>query len=149
MFDAAPKTWENQTDSKLILVPQHLVLGIFDQVGPMLQKALDRADGKFNLYDLIAWTLAGNMHLWVSMRDGKIEAACIAQILRFPRKTICGLPFLGGKGMAHWLRFENQMMEWAKSQGATEFEGYDARAGAWLRKLTDWSLKYTVIGKKI
>ena len=160
MLDTKPASWEDQDTARLFRVDLPFVLPMMDKgAAGMLQKALDRADGKFGLYDLISMILSGHMTLWVVLRGEELIAAGITQILRFPKKVICSLPFVGGGNMKLWLGFEPQLMEWAKTQGASELEGYDVRAGSfmsrwakrspWLRTLTGWEPKYLVIRKPI
>jgi hypothetical protein len=114
----------------------------------LLTPAVDRSRGRYQPGDVIALILQGQFTLWGSVNGDKLEAVCVAQILNFPRARVLGLPFIGGRNMVHWLRFEKEITEWAKSQGCTQIEGYDARGGAWTR-VTDWKEHYLAIGKEI
>lgn len=135
--------------SRLWLAPRETLLGILGDVLPLLTPAVERSKGRYEVGDVIALCLQGHMQMWCSVRDEKIEAVCVTQILTFPRAKVLAMTFIGGKNSAHWLRFEADMAVWAKEQGCSQLEGYDARNGAWLRVTEGWSENYLAIGKPI
>lgn len=133
--------------SDLILVPVDKVLGVMPDVGPMLQPAIDLSDGRWDLWTVVAGLLGGQLHLWISLDDGKLEAALITRVVDYPKMRVLSLPFLGGKAMEKWLHFQAQIEEFGRSQGCKEIEGY-ARAG-FRRVLKDWLFSWTFIRKAI
>lgn len=116
-------------------------------VGPMLEPAVARANGHWDIWSLISYLLAGSMYLWISMRDGEIEAALVARIVDYPRMRTLDIPFVGGKNRQHWLTHESELVEWAKANGCKRMEGY-VRKG-WLRVLKDWKIQSTCIYKDL
>jgi hypothetical protein len=97
------------------------------------------------------------MNLWVSTRDGKVEAVAVTQVMVWPGRKLCGIPFVGGRHRRNWLKFEADIIEFARSQGCVDrdgrvlLEGYDTRGGAWLRTLkgTGWEPGYIQMRKAV
>lgn len=114
----------------------------------MLKPAIDQSDGRWSLWDVVAGLLAGGMHLWVLLENDKITAACVTRFIQYPQMKALGLQFIGGKGaLRAILAHEDDMKEWARTQGCTELEGY-ARKG-WLKYLTHWKPSWTFITRRI
>lgn len=131
-----------------VFTPQD-VLAHMGKILPLLTPAVERSDGRYEPGDVIALILQGVMTLWASIDDdGAIEAVCVTQILHFPRARVLSMPFLGGKNIGRWRSFEGELIDWARKQGCTQIEGYDARNGAWAR-LLGWNRRYIAIGKEI
>ena len=106
-----------------------------------LLKALARTDN-FNEADVLQMLLAGHMQLWHCD-----TAACVGQVITYPKLKVYSFPLVAGVGRDEWLHFQDDIAKWAKQHGCSQFEGY-ARRG-WLRVLTDWTEKHTVIRKDI
>ena len=135
-------------ESTLLLVPRDRVLSIIHQVVPLLEPALARASGRYEIGDIIALCLAEQMQLWVSVYRGTVEAVCVTQINIFPRKKVLGIVFVGGGERDHWMPFGEKIIAWGKEKGCTQVDAYDARHGAWGR-ITGWKERYRVIGTEI
>jgi hypothetical protein len=115
----------------------------------MLQKAVDKTQKDFLLEDILGFLIAQDMQLWVWVEDNDIVACCITQIINYPRRSVCTLPYIAGSGMRRFLQCEDQIIAWAKERGCTQLEGFDR--GGWLRvlKLKNWFRAWTVIRKDI
>lgn len=133
--------------SELFLVPVDKILVVMPDVGPMLQPAIDLSDGRWDLWSVVAHLLNGHMALWISVNEGKPEAAMVTRVVDYPKLRVLSLPFLGGKAMENWMHFEPQIMAYGKSLGCAEMEGY-ARAG-FKRVLNDWFFGWTFIRKPL
>lgn len=133
--------------SDLILVPTDKILAVMPDVAPMLQPAIDLSDGRWDLWSVVAMLLNGQGSLWISVSDGKPEAAMIARVLDYPKMRVLSLPFLGGTAMRNWMQFEPQIAAWGKSLGCVEMEGY-ARTG-FKRVLKDWLFGWSFIRKPL
>jgi len=116
-------------------------------VSPLLQKAVDKGQGDFLLQDYYEALLLRNMQLWVWKPEEKITAACVTQILSYPRRKVCQILLLGGTGLKDWLKKENSLVEWAREQGCSQMEGF-ARDG-WLGVLPHWVKCWNTIRRNI
>jgi hypothetical protein len=91
--------------------------------------------------------MLGQMHLWISVNNGVIEAAACTRIIDYPKMRVLSLPFLGGKVLQNWLHFQAQLEAWGRAHGCKEIEGY-ARKG-FRRVLADWKFGWTFIRKPL
>jgi hypothetical protein len=114
------------------------------QVLPLINSALEYSD-KYTSQFIYESLKSRDMQLWLSI-DGEIEACCITRIENFPTGKVCTIFLVAGKNMDHWLRFEEQIERWAKSQGCQSIEAY-GRPG-WVR-VTGWEQIHVVIRKRI
>lgn len=133
--------------SEPCLVPTNHLLPILADAMALLEPAIARSVGRWGVGDVAAALLTGQMHLWVSLDDGKIECACAVRFIDYPRMRACGLQFIGGKFPPNWDEFEARVTEWAKANGCRELESY-ARKG-WLRRLRHWKPTWTFISRPI
>lgn len=133
--------------SDLYLIPVDKILAVMPDVQPMLQPAIDLSDGRWDLWSVIGGLLSGQMQLWVSLNDGKPEAAMVTRVVDYPKLRVLSLPFLGGSGMRNWLKFEPQIMAFAKAHGCKEMEGY-ARLG-FKRVLKGWIFSWSFMRRPL
>lgn len=133
--------------SELILVPPDKIFAVMPDVQPLLVPAIELSDGRWDIWSVAAQLLLGHMHLWISVENGKPEAAMVTRFVDYPKMRVLSIPFLGGKAMDNWMQFEPQISTWGKAQGAVELEGY-ARAG-FKRVLKDWVFGWTFIRKPL
>ena len=87
------------------------------------------------------------MHLWLSIRDGKPEAAMVTRFNEFPRMKVCFIQFIGGHDRKRWLRFQPQIEAWAKANGCSEMETYGRKG--WIRVLKDYVVGWTILRKAL
>lgn len=146
MVDIAPL---QATESRLWRMSPQDALRCMSEVLYLLTPAVDRSRGRYEPGDVIALILQGRMTLWASVRGEVIEAVGVTQFLHFPRARVLSMPFVGGRDMEHWLQFMDDIIAWGRENGATQIETYDARGGAWLKKLPDWEKYYVTIGRNI
>ncbi len=130
------------------LITPHGVAGIWNEVGPMINRAVERGDGNYFLEDVFSLLLENRAQLWVAVEeDETIHAAMVTQISVFPRKRILTVLYLAGKHRKFWIHFMDSIELWAKNQGCVGVEAY-ARVGL-LKWLPEWRRAYTVIRKDI
>jgi len=128
-------------------VLSHDVESIWDIVSPILERALAKSAGDYNIQDVFGELLSRDQQLWVWVEDGKIEACCTTKIVNYPRSRICTMPLIAGTKMKNWLSSEETMVAWAKENNCTQIEGY-ARDG-WLRVLKHWTKVWTTIRRDV
>jgi hypothetical protein len=134
-------------DTTLVQVPIKDVMYLMPDIGPMLEPAIDRSDGRWTLYDVLALILQGQMHLWIAHDNEKVIAAMVTRFVDYPRLRSLGLMFIGGSMRKMWLGHEDEVIEWARANNCTQMEGY-ARKG-WLRILPHWKPDWTFISRTI
>ena len=117
---------------------------------PLIQKALNHAEGALSTTDVLRMILNGQMHLWVGFQDNKIFTAIVTEFINYPRHKICRIITTAtqtGHDFDEWYptMFQN-VEEFALSEGCVALEAWCRKGLA--RKL-DWEHNYTVINKPI
>src|SRR3990167_9131631 len=125
------------TENVLYLIPIQGIADAMTEAAPLLIPAINRSGGRTDIYHVQAALLTGKKQLWVSRRDGKMDAALVGFFTFYPLKCCYALEFIGGVGRKNWLIFEPQISAWAKANGASELIGYFRRG--WFRVLTGWT----------
>lgn len=149
MFDAAPTPW---VTSKLRMADPVYTLANMDAIIRCLKPAVERSKGEWRVGDIIALILQGSMQLWTSERDGEVEAVCVTQLLFWPNMKALNFVFIGGKRAGNWIAMDDEMAEWARSQGCTELRGvFDMDRKGWWRWIArkGWEPAYTIVRKAI
>jgi hypothetical protein len=120
---------------------------VWPTVEPILQRALDRSRGEYLAEDLHGYIKRREMQLWIAVNDGEIKAACLTEIVNFPRLKVCRLVIAAGEGMHHWVKLGSDIFkDWAKAQGCEEIRG-GGRKG-WSRAL-GWKPIYYMCGERL
>lgn len=130
-------------------IPAQCVPDVWNTCAPLLQKAVEKTQKDFLLDDILNALLLRDMQLWVWIEDFKIVACCVTQIVVYPQRKICQLPFIGGSGMKQFLKCEDEFILWARAHGCSQLEGFDR--GGWLRILSvkNWFKAWVTIRKDI
>lgn len=145
MLDTKPTPW---TESVLEVIAPDQLMAHLTEVAPFIKQATDRSNGRWDVWEVLRCIAIGKMKLWLSRdQNGRVECCAVTQLIFYPLKVVCEIPFVGGDSMAHWLKFEDVIGTWAKAQGATELGGFDCRGGAWLRVLDGWERQHISIRK--
>jgi len=134
----------------LLGVPHTSLDEVWDKAKLLLEKAYVRGERDYNLDDIRQGLLSRDYQLWVWVESGEILAACITCIVIYPRRKICALMMIGGKGLHLWKdEAQKIIVKWAKDNGCSALEGYQVRA--WLRVLRsfNWRVAWTTIRKDI
>ena len=134
-------------ETQLALIPRENILSIWPQVEAMLLPAIERSDGRWDKWAVITGLVNAQMELWIAHRDGKPEAAMIGRIQEFPCMRVYALPWLGGKYMRHWMHFEPAVVEYARSRGCKELEGYGRKG--FQRVVPHWKFSWTFMRRPI
>lgn len=113
-----------------------------------LQKAVDKADGKWSIEAIYQKLLTKDMQLWVACTDS-IHAAGITQVFDFPCVKVCFLLFLGGEDMPIWENTIDTLERVAIEWGCDYLE-IQGREG-WVRvlKAKGYEKTYSVLRKKL
>ena len=115
---------------------------------PLIQKALDHAEGALTTTDALRLVLNGRMHLWVGFDNNEIFVALLTEIIDYPRHKICRIITTAtqtGHDFDEWYptMFDN-VEKFALSEGCIALEAWCRKGLA--RKL-DWDHEHSVVYK--
>jgi hypothetical protein len=106
-------------------VPRDQVNGIWPVVGPMLNKAITRTNGRWHNVDVLAACLEGTTSVWIAFdEDSNIIGTATITISTYPSGMKVGrMDYLGGHDRDLWF---DQMWEtttnYARDLGCERFE---------------------------
>lgn len=118
---------------------------VWDKVSPLIERALQYADGKFTIESVKNSLVSRNMQLWVYINND-IKSCAVTQIHSYPNKKVCSVLFAAGQDVHEWLQFMTLVEEWARSNLCESIEIY-GRPG-WER-LLGWERIHVVIRKNL
>lgn len=127
---------------EVIIVHPAFVKKLWPKVGPILDRAVKRANGNLYLEDLLNDILAERAVLWVVFYGKEVEGAFTTQVSTYHRRKVCAVPFVAGKNLREWIESYELIKDWARARGCDAVEGY-ARKG-WFRALRQMKPIYTV-----
>ena len=115
---------------------------------PLIQKALNHAEGALSTTDVLRMILNGQMHLWVGFQDNKIFTAIVTEIINYPRHKICRIITTAtetGHDLDEWYpTMLKHVEEFALGEGCVALEAWCRKGLA--RKL-DWDHEHSVVYK--
>jgi len=102
---------------------------LWDVVGPMLKAACDVAIGDLDctIDQLKSQLGAGAQALLVAVKENQIIGAASIGVYNYPNHRVAVLTATGGKGITNPEVME-QVVAWAKSQGATKIRAHASGA---------------------
>lgn len=102
---------------------------LWGKVGPMLEAACDVAVGELDctIDQLKLQLVGGAQTLLVAVEDGDIKGAASISVVSLPNHRVATLTATGGKGITN-PDVMNQVVAWAKSQGATKLRAHASGA---------------------
>ena len=110
------------------------------QVWPLVEKYFKAAEeygvGDCTTDQLKLQLVSGAATLLVAVENEEIKGACAMQMNNLPNHRVAVILSLGGKGVIDEETF-NQVVEWAKAQGATKIRAWakDAQAKLFKQKV--------------
>ena len=132
---------------KVALVEAEDVDMVWDEVSPLIEKALRHAEGELIPNDIKKHLDSGNLRLWVALEDRDVIAAMVTEIIQYPRKKIVRIITLAGKDMGMWYKFLPMLEGYAIRYGCSSLEAWSRKGMA--RKLKDWKHSYDIITKDL
>ena len=108
--------------------PNH-VHQVWSTVGPFIKSAVDVALGDLDctLDQLKLQLVSGSQTLLVAVEDEKVIGAATIQVSSHPNQRVATLTATGGRGITNPEVME-QVVTWAKSQGATKIRAFASGA---------------------
>jgi hypothetical protein len=107
---------------RLYGVLSHAIDSVWPDASKLLEKAVNYADGKYALTDIYQAIKNRDMQLWVAFDDVGMCAACVTQIICYPRKKVLFLLFSGGMRFEKWMHLTYDMVAFAKEHGCSSVE---------------------------
>lgn len=104
-------------------VPKRDIPLIWNQVEPLVNKALATGRGELWACDVLTLLLSGDMQLWAAFDGQTVKAICITEIVTFPRLKICRFAYAAGSDMRVWAQHLDTVKAWAKAHGCQEIWG--------------------------
>ena len=132
---------------KVALVEAEDVDMVWDEVSPLIEKALRHAEGELIPNDIKKHLDASNLRLWVALENRDVIAAMVTEIIQYPRKKIVRVITLAGKNMDLWYDFLPMIEGYAIRNDCSSLEAWSRKGMA--RKLKDWKHSYDIITKDL
>jgi hypothetical protein len=144
-----PKNCAESPPTMLLGIPPDVVPAFWQIAAPLIGRAIEHADGRYEIADVLAAVLARDMQLWIAVdaRSMAVEAACVTEIVAYPREKRCGLVFCAGREADRWIRHLPEIADWAREQGCAALE-LQGRPG-WERLLRDWQKTHVLLRKRL
>ena len=132
---------------KVALVEAEDIDMVWDDVSPLIEKALRHAEGELIPDDIKKHLDSANLRLWVALKDRNVIAAMVTEIIQYPRKKIVRVITLAGKDMSLWYDFLPMLEGYAIRHGCSSLEAWTRKGMT--RKLKDWKHSYDIITKDL
>lgn len=139
-------SWASLTEWTVEGIPHEGVNSVWNEVEPLIQKALDRGRFEWTTDDIRFELMNRNSQLWVGKHNGVIVGAGVTQIRNYPRLRVC-IFTLGGGSQLKFYKWGIHLIEaWARSHQCDELRIHGRRG--WVR-LLGWEHAYTVAAKRL
>ena len=132
---------------KVALVNSEDIELVWDEVIPLVEKALSHAEGELKPEDIRKHLDTGDLRLWVALQDRDIIASMVTEIIQYPRKKIVRVITVAGKDMSMWYDFLPMLEGYAVRNGCSSLEAWTRKGMT--RKLKDWKHSYDIITKDL
>tara|TARA_R100000664_G_scaffold2953_1_gene6919 strand:+ start:546 stop:968 length:423 start_codon:yes stop_codon:yes gene_type:complete len=137
------------TTPNLLIVNPRDIPYIWNQVKPLVDKALEYSSGEITSNDLLKLLLNGRNELWCGIDDTGVTSAGITEIVTYPQKRILRIitwATRSGKDQELWTGALSNVEEYARHNGCDLLEAY-ARKG--LAKKLKWDSELVIITKNL
>jgi hypothetical protein len=120
---------------------------VWNDVVPLIEKALQHAEGELVPDDIKKHLDKGDLRLWVALEGKETIAAMVTEVIQYPRKKIVRVITLAGKNMDMWYDFLPMIEGYAIRNDCSSLEAWSRKGMA--RKLKDWKHSYDIITKDL
>lgn len=134
--------------SHFSVIPGEKVQEAWHIVRPVLQKAIDATDGRFNELSVMIAVQNGDMQLWFAGDETETaKVAVVTQIIDYPCQRYGVVLFCGGEGLELCQTYIGAIEEWFQRQGCHVVE-IIGRPG-WGKALDGYKRKSWVFAKRV
>ena len=130
-------------------IPHTELDSVWQEVLPWIESACRRTNGRYLASDIYRSLQLRETQLW-AYRNGGIEAVCVTEIIKYPRKKYCRILIGTGRNRQNWQHHVLDIEQWAWAQECDGMESF-ARIGWWrafYRTLTGWKFTHEYIEKE-
>ena len=141
----------NEEEIKITLVPGPDVAFIWDKVEPILKHAIERADGRWDMFNVQFWIADGTQQLWVAFdSEKKIRGAVTTSVIHYPGRKLLAIQHLAGRNMHEWAPQGLEVLErYAKDNGCDGVEAGGRKGFIKLLQQHGYTHSYTTYQKRI
>jgi len=132
---------------KVFLIESNDIDLVWNDVVPLIEKALQHAEGELVPDDIKKHLDTSELRLWVALENKDVIAAMVTEIVQYPRKKIVRVITLAGKDMSMWYDFLPMLEGYAIRSGCSSLEAWTRKGMT--RKLKDWKHSYDIITKDL
>ncbi len=133
----------------LLIVNPDDIEYVWEEVKPLLEKALIHAEGEMLSSDILELILEEKETLWVGMSEGDIFCAGVTEIITYPRKKVLRIITFAtksGHDYEMWKDFTDIIEGFGVRYGCSSIEAWTRKG---LAKKLNWDNEYSVITKDI
>lgn len=119
---------------------------------PMLQPAIDRANGELKMSDLYAMVFYEKAQVWLVYDEllEKILGAAVTEVVQYPELKSLRVFLLGGRRMASWKDLlDEHFGDFCEAEGITRIEVVGRKGFLAALANMGYDLAYTVLIKEI
>ncbi len=135
---------------KAILVPVKEIPSIWNEVEPLIDKALSYSTEKLKAFDFLVPILQGKVFLWIGIEDIDIEVVFLCEPQRRNDEEISlwihGIATKSGHGYKEWHPLLEDIKNFAKINGADFIE---AKVRKGLAKKLNWDETHSYVTLKL
>lgn len=108
---------------EIIAIPAPATVAAWPEAIKHLAEPIALSRGCYEPEDVFGYCQKGDMQLWLVAEDEAVLAACVTEIVNYPRKRVVRAVFCGGREMSKWLGLMDSTLEgWSKGWGCTGIE---------------------------
>ncbi len=136
-------------NESLLVVDSTDVDYVWDDVQPLIDKALIHSEGELLSEDIFKLIKKEMQVLWVGIKDKELFCAGVTEIIKYPRKKVLRIITFAtksGHDYEHWKDFIEVLEAFGAKQGCASVEAWTRKG---LAKKLDWDHEYSVITKDI
>ena len=131
-------------------IPHTQLQQIWPRVAPLLERAIKKGNGEYDLEDLHSY-LEDNSHILIIAHDDQdLHAALTINLIEYPMKRILNIGTAGGEVMDEWLdEFMEVIVTLAKAHQADSI--YIQGRDGWIKKMRKYYFNkaYTVLERTV
>jgi len=144
-----PRSLIDKNKPNLLIVNPNDIDQVWEDVKPLLDKALVHSDGEMLSSDILDLILDGREVLWVGIDNGEIFCAGVTEVITYPRKKVLRIiTFASKSGHDYelWKDFTDIIEGFGVRHECSSIEAWTRKG---LAKKLKWDNEYSVITKDI
>ena len=125
------------------------VFPIWDEVEPLITKALVKSDEAFSSLDYLDLIMRGVCTLWIGLENNEIKSALVCEATQLPRAKILQIHIWStksGHDYEPWMELFDSIEDYGRENGCSIIEVTVRKA---LAKKLNWKHTYSVLTKRI